>query len=188
MSTATPSAVFGEVSTTELLDLVASEFAGSLELLTALRLEEAVAADEIANELPRGGDEVRVALRIGIKGPGGPRLGFVSMPLACSLVLAGSLLMLPVDTLRASTERDAPDGMEKEAMMEIGHLLGSAFDTALRERFGEQIHSRFAGCQGVPGGESPWIPGYAGEPLAIRRQKIGVSDIDPFEILIAIPV
>ncbi len=180
--------LFRDSTATELLDLLAGEFAGSLELLTTFRLDEAVDDDQVVAELPTPYADTRVALRIGLKTSTAARLGFVSMPLPCSLVLAGSLLMLPMDELRRAGDRSAPDEAEKEALMEIGHLVGAAFNATLRTRFGKGIDVCFAGCQGVEGGSSPWVPGYAGEPLAIRKQLVAFGDLEPFEVLIVIPV
>lgn len=170
-----------------LLDLFADEFAASLELLTSFRLDENDGA-EVVEELPRYGDGDTVAVRLAVKGDFGVRVAYVQMPLPSALVIAGSLLMLPTADLLMATERDAPDSGEKHALMQVGHLVGAAFEALVQAKAGENTVSSFLGCQGVAAGEAPWVPDYDGAPYAIRKQMVAFEGVEPFEILIAIPV
>lgn len=179
---------FGESTPGQLLDLLMDETAESLSLLTEFTLGELTGDDRIEDERPGADDGVRVALRFGYRTSRGVRMGFVQMPLDGALLLAGALLMRPTSELAAERGSDAPGEGHKVALMEVGELLGSAFDEALKDRHGAGSEVRFFGCQGVAAGEAPWVSDYAGQPFAVRRQNVSLSRLDPFEMLVAVPV
>lgn len=179
---------FGAATPSQLLDLIVDETAGSLSLLSDFSLADLGGADEIVEDRPGADESVRIAFRYGFKSPKGVRMGYLQMPLDGALVLAGALLMLPTDALEAERQKDAPDEGHKEAIMEAGHLLGSAFHAALRKRHEASGEIKFFGCQGVAAGEAPWVSQYGGESFAVRRQNVAFATLDPFEVLIAIPV
>ncbi|MEL6428760.1 MAG: hypothetical protein AAFZ87_02105 [Planctomycetota bacterium] len=172
----------------QLLDLIVDETAGSLSLLADFALDELAGDDEIVEDRPGADEGVRIAFRYGFKTPRGARMGFLQVPLDGALVLAGALLMLPTNEISEERSKDAPDEGHKEAIMEAGHLLASAFDAAVRKRCEANAEVQFFGCQGVGGGEAPWVASYAGEKLAVRRQNVSVAALDPFEVLIAVPI
>lgn len=178
---------FGAQGHEVILELLVDETAGSLSLLSDFELGLASGDDEVVHDRPGADESVRVAFRFGFRTKHGARMGFVQIPLSGALTLAGSLLMLPTDALRAEAEREAPDEGHKEAIMEAGFLLGGAFDSAVRKRCDADAVVKFFGCQGVGPGEAPWVSGYKGEPMAVRRQLASFGALDPFEILIAVP-
>ncbi len=183
---ATPS-FFGKDDTTELLDLLIDEAAASLSLLSEFELGDLVADDATLNDRPGGDDSIRIAFRLGFKTQHGVRVGFFQLPLEDALVLAGSLLMLPTEELKSARSKGAPDEGDKDAILEVGNLIGGAFDSVLRKRFDDQTNAIFAGCQGVEAGHAPWVPQYQGEALAVRRQSVSFRSFEPFELLLAIP-
>ena len=63
----------------------------------------------------------------------------------------------------------------------------STWSTAGSTKSAVEMHAIFAGCQGVDSGQAPWVPHYAGEPLAVRRHSVAFRSFDPFELLLAIP-
>ena len=180
-------AFFGKADTTELLDLLIDEAAGSLSLLSEFELGEPVANDTLENDRPGADDSVRISFRVGFKTGRGVRVGFFQIPLDAALVLSGSLLMLPTDEIKVACTKDAPDDGDKEAIMEVGNLIGGAIDAVLRKRFDDEANAIFAGCQGVAAGHAAWVPHYEGEPLATRRHEVSFRSFEPFELLLAIP-
>ncbi len=185
-SDSTP-AFFGKANTTEVLALLIDEAAGSLSLLSEFELGAPMSADAVENDRPGADDGVRIAFRIGFKTGRGVRVGSFQLPLDAALVLSGSLLMLPTEQIKLTYTKGEPDEGDKEAIMEAGNLIGGAFDAVLRKRFDDEAHAIFAGCQGVDAGEAPWVPHYAGEPLAVRRHSVSFRSFEPFELLLAIP-
>ena len=185
-SDATPT-FFGKSDTTELLDLLVDEAASSLSLLSEFELGEPVVGDAIENDRPGGDESIRIAFRLGFKTKRGVRVGFFQIPLEDALVLSGSLLMLTTDELKAARGKGAPDDGDREAIMEVGGLIGGAFDSVLRKKFDDQASAIFAGCQGVAAGHAAWVPHYEGEALAVRRQSVSFRSFEPFELLLAIP-
>ena len=187
MTSATLPRFFGKADTTELLDLLVDEAAGSLSLLSDFELGDVLTPDTVEHDLPGADDSTRIAFRMGFRTSRGVRAGFFQLPLRDALVLAGSLLMQPTSQLQAARGKIAPDEGDKEAIMEVGNLIGGAFDAVLGKRFEDEAHAIFAGCQGVAAGDPAWIPNYDGEPLAIRRQSVAFRSFEPFELLLAIP-
>lgn len=187
MTTDATSPFFGKADTTELLDLLIDEAAASLSLLSDFELGERVTDDAIENDRPGTGESIRIAFRLGFKTRRGVRVGFFQMPLEDALVLAGSLLMLPTEELKSAPGKGEPDEGDKDAIMEVGNLIGGAFDSVLRKRFDDGTNAIFAGCQGVEAGHAAWVPHYEGEALAVRRQTVSFRSFEPFELLLAIP-
>lgn len=171
----------------ELVDLLVDETAGSLSLLSDFMLAGESPEDEIVHDRPGAADNIRIAFRFGFRNSNGARMGFLQIPLEGALVLAGALLMVPTDTLGRDREKSAPDETQKDAMMEAGTLLAGAFDSVLKGRFQDEIDVEFFGCQGVPAGRAPWVAGYAGEPLVVRKQDASFGSFEPFEMLFAVP-
>ncbi len=180
-------AFFGKSDPTEVLDMLVDETAGSLSLLSDFSVLGMTHDDEIVFDRPGEDEGIRVAIRFGFKTPRGARVGFMQLPLADALVLGGELLMMPTESIRASMEAQEPDEGQKEAMMEVGNLLGGAFDSLLGKRLSDETLVRFLGCQGVAPGQAPWVPGYTGEKIAVRRHSVCFGDFAPFDLLIAIP-
>jgi len=188
MPTKLDNGFFGESTPGQLLDLLIEETAESLSLLTDVSLGELTGDDQIEDERPGADDGVRVALRFGYRTSRGVRMGFVQMPLDGALLLGGALLMRPTSELAAERGADAPGPGHKVALMEVGELLGAAFDEAIKDRHETASEVRFFGCQGVAAGEAPWVSDYAGQPFAVRRQNVSLSRLDPFEVVLAVPV
>jgi len=180
-------AFFGKTDTTEILDLLVDETGGSLSLLSDFSVREVSQEDEIVQDRPGEDETIRIAIRFGFKTPQGARVGFMQFPLSDALVLGGSLLMMPTEMIRAGMESQEPDEGQKEAIMEVGNLLSGAFDALLGKRLPDQTLVQFLGCQGVSPGNAPWVPGYTGESIAVRRQSVAFGDFEPFDLLIAIP-
>lgn len=180
-------AFFGKIAPTEVLDLLVDETAGSLSLLSDFSVLGMTQDDEIVQDRPGEDENIRIAIRFGFKTPRGARVGFMLFPLPDALVLGGELLMMPADVIRTAMESEEPDEGQKEAMMEVGNLLGGAFDGLLAKRLSDETLVRFLGCQGVAPGCAPWVPGYAGEDFAVRRHSVSFGEFPPFDLLIAIP-
>ena len=187
MTTTASPAFFGSTEATDLLDDLVDEAAGSLSLLSEFELGEPLAADAVEDHTPGGGDAIRISFRIAFTTGAGIRVGFLQMPLQDALVLAGSLMMLPTDDLRNARAKSAPDSGDKEAIMEVGALIGGSFAALLRKQFDDGVSAMFAGCQGVAAASAAWLPHYDGEPLAVRRHSVSFRSFEPFELLLAIP-
>ncbi|MEM6675212.1 MAG: hypothetical protein AAF726_20355 [Planctomycetota bacterium] len=187
MPQVTPSPFFGTVASLQLLDGVVDAVAESLSTLLPFELGEAVGDDRVESGRLPSGDAVRIAFRIGYRSRDVRRIGIVQMPLPAALVLAGSLVMAPAGEVRAHASRPAPDERDKAAILEAGRLLAGAIDEAVRDRVGRSTEATLIGCQGVAAGRAPWVPGYAGEPFAVRVQTMRIASFDPFEMTIAIP-
>lgn len=178
---------FGKTKPEDVLELLVDEVAGSLSLLSPFQLNGQVTEDEVVNDRPGADESVRIAIRFGFKTPRGARMGFLLIPLQDALALADQLLMLPLDQLREEMAKTEPHEGEKEALMEVGELLGNAFHQLLKKRLPDETKVKFLGCQGVAEGEAPWVSGYGGEPIAVRRHAVQFEGLDSFEMLVAIP-
>ncbi|MEC7232821.1 MAG: hypothetical protein VXZ39_02295 [Planctomycetota bacterium] len=178
---------FGNTKATEVLELLVDEVAGALSLLCPFQLSGPVTDDEVVEDRPGADESVRIAIRYGFKTPRGVRMGFLQLPLDSALTLAGNLLMLPTAELKESIGKEGPDDGEKEALMEVGELLATAFQVRLRKRLADETVVQFFGCQGVESDHAPWVANYGGEPLAVRRHLAGFEGFEPFELMVAIP-
>ena len=178
---------FGKTQATEVLELLVDEVAGALSLLCPFQLSGPVTEDEVVEDRPGADGAVRIAIRYGFKTPRGVRMGFLQLPLDSALTLAGNLLMLPTAELQESIRKEEPDEGEKEALMEAGELLGSAFQDQLQKRLTDETIVQFFGCQGVAADQAPWVASYGGEPIAVRRHLVGFEGFEPFELMVAIP-
>ena len=153
---------FGKTQVTEVLELLVDEVASALSLLCPFQLSGPATDDEIVEDRPGADGSVRIAIRYGFKTPRGVRMGFLQLPLENALTLAGNLLMLPTAELRESIGKEEPDEGEKEALMEAGELLASAFQDQLEKRLTDETVVQFFGCQGVGPDDAPWVANYCG--------------------------
>ncbi|MEM8711418.1 MAG: hypothetical protein AAGG01_10735 [Planctomycetota bacterium] len=177
----------GDVDPTELLDLLVDEAAASLSLLSEFQLDDASESDVIECEVPVWSD-IQIVFRIGFSIKGFQRMGLMAIDLPNALVLSGALLMMPTDAVQENRQKDAPDEGDKEAIMEAGNLIAGAFDGALTRRINGSVEIKFFGCQGVAAGDTPWISGYEGQALAVRRHDASFKGFDPFTVTLIIPV
>lgn len=188
MPTKLDNGFFGASTPEQLLDLVMDETANSLSPFTEFSLGDMTVDDQIEEERPGAADDVRIAMRFGYRTSRGVRMGFVQVPLDGALLLGGALLMRPTSELAAERDAEAPGTGHRTALMEVGELIGKALDGALKSRHEPGAAVRFFGCQGVAAGEAAWVSGYEGQPFAVRRQNVSLSGLDPFEMLVAVPV
>lgn len=177
----------GDVDTTEILDLLIDEAAASLALLSDFQLGEPSLEDFIEHDRPVW-EEIHIVFRMGFSIDGRARMGLLGLTVPEALTLSGCLLMMPMDAVAENRAKSAPDAGDKEAIMEVGTLLASAFRATLSKRINALVDVQFFGCQGVAALEPPWISGFEAEPLAIRTHSASFAKFEPFSIVMAIPV
>lgn len=111
--------------------------------------------------------------------------GCLLVPLPDAITLASALLVLPQSVIETRRGDEELDLSTKDAMLEVGNLIGGSVGTALRKHYGEHMRARSAGCRGVKPGLVPSFA-HAGE-LLVARASARIAVFPPFEMLLMLP-
>lgn len=150
-----------------------------------LALED-VRAERAASR-PAGADAVHVSFKLAFRRGDAERHGCLLVPLPDALTLAGYLQMLPDPVVEERRELDAPDAATKDAILEIGNMIGAAVEAALKSLHLESWSARSAGCQGVRAHVRPAFPYMEGDALVVGRARLGVEPFPAFETILMLP-
>lgn len=143
---------------------------------------------ERATERPVGPDQVHISFKLGLRGDDGiARHGTLLVPLPDSITMACLLLMTPAETVNARREEEELDDTLKDAMLEIGNMVGGATNTALLELGLEGWAARSEGCQGVRANVRPAFPYDSGTELVVGRTVMKLASFPPFGVILVIP-
>ncbi len=113
--------------------------------------------------------------------------GALIVPLADSIALASYLMMMSDETVASNRDLPTLDRTLKDAMVEIGNLIGGATDAVLRDQSGGSISARAEGCQGIRAGQNPAFPYSSGDPLIVARAKARLHSYPSFEMVLELP-
>jgi hypothetical protein len=172
----------------ELVSGVAARAARELTLVLGRDLHIAACRAERAGSRPAGQGCVHVSFKLGFARAGAPvRYGALLVPLPDAITMACCLLMIPDEELAARREETAPDEGLKDALLEIGNMLGTSVNGALADLGIAGWTVRSEGCQGVRAGVRPAFPYEEGSPLVVGRVSAALESFPPFELLLLLP-
>jgi hypothetical protein len=137
---------------------------------------------------PAGKDTVHISFKLGLRRDGGPaRFGALLVPLPEAVSVACYLLMLPEDGVAARRAETTLDWALKDALLEVGNMVGNASNTALASLGAAGWSARSEGCQGVRPDVRPAFPYEEGSDLIVGRATARIEPFPPFELLLILP-
>lgn len=135
-----------------------------------------------------GTGQVHISFKLSIRPPGGiKKYGTLLMPLPEAMTMASLLLMIPKELVASRRKDQAPDGNAKDAMLEIGNMIGGATNTALAELGLTGWSARSEGCQGVRADVPPAFLYEDGQELVVTRFRSQIEPFPNFEIILMLP-
>jgi hypothetical protein len=141
-----------------------------------------------ARTRPAGKDRIHISFKLGLTQDGGAkRFGALLVPLPEAITMAGFLLMMPLESLAPRRNDSALDSALKDALLEIGNMIGSASNTALASLGAAGFAMRSEGCQGVRPDVRPAFPYQEGAELVVGRATARFEPFPPFELILMLP-
>ena len=132
-----------------------------------------------------GEREIHIAFKLDVDFGHTSAQGCLLVPLPDAITLASALLVLPPNVIETRRRDEELDLSTKDAMLEVGNLIGGSIGTALRKHYGEHMRARSAGCRGVKPGVVPSFT-YAGEML-VAHANARIASYPPFEMHLMLP-
>lgn len=161
---------------------------GDLGMILGRELVFAAPRIERARTRPAGAGSIHISFKLGFRHEGGEkRHGCLLLPLADAITMACFLLMIPEETVTSRREETALDSALKDAMLEIGNMIGGATNTVLAELGLAGWSARSEGCQGVRADVRPAFPYEEGAELVVARITTTMEPYPPFELLLLAP-
>ena len=137
---------------------------------------------------PAGPGQVHISFKFALLGAdGAERHGALLVPLPDAIAMACFLLMIPEETVTPWRQVTTIDPALKDAMLEIGSMVGSAMGSALKELELAGWSARTAGCQGVRADVRPAFPYAEGSDLVVGRARTQLARFAPFELILMLP-
>lgn len=137
---------------------------------------------------PAGQGRIHISFKLAFRPEAGEkRHGALLVPLPDAITMACFLLMIPEETVTARREETQLDVALKDAMLEIGNMIGGATNTALAELGLAGWSARSEGCQGVRADVRPAFPYTEGSELVVARVSTTLEPYAPFELLLMLP-
>jgi len=167
---------------------ILARISGDLGMMLGHELELGAPALTRAHARPAGAGQVHISFKLALaNADAGERHGALLVPLREALTMGCFLLMIPEERVSARREEAAPDLALKDALLEIGNMIGGATSTALAELGLAGWTARSAGCQGVRAGVRPAFPYEEGGALVVARFQAALAPFPPFEALLILP-
>ena len=143
---------------------------------------------ERARARPAGSGSIHISFKLGFRSEAGTELfGCLLVPLADAITMACFLLMIPEESVASRREESALDAAFKDAMLEIGNMLGSATSSALAELGLSGWSARSEGCQGVRADVRPAFPYVEESPLVVGRVAARFGPFPTCELILILP-
>ncbi len=137
---------------------------------------------------PAGQGQVHISFKLGLEREGAPRrYGALLVPLPDAITMATYLLMIPEETVAVRREETSLDPMLKDALLEIGNMIGAASHSALVGLGASGWSLRSEGCQGVRPDVRPAFPYQEGSELVVARTSARFEAFPPFELILMLP-
>lgn len=130
---------------------------------------------------------VHIAFRLGVTVDGVLRHGSLLVPLAEAISMACYLMMMADDVVAARRKDRDMERATKDALVEVGNLIGGSIDCALRETFPKRTSTRSEGCQGLKAGFAPAFPHAADEELVLVRASLALHEYPAFDAWLMLP-
>lgn len=168
-----------------LLERVAQD----LGVLIGREIEMEELRAERAAARPAGRQHIHISFKLVASRQGKPKLhGALLVPLPEAITLACLLLMIPEDVIAQRREETELNPALKDAMLEIGNLIGGSCNAGLSDHAGNAGWSlRSEGCQGVRPDVRPAFPYVEGSELLVGRVTTRLAPFPPFELLLILP-
>ena len=142
---------------------------------------------ERATLRPAGAGAVHISFKLCFERGQEEQHGCLLVPLPDAFVLAAYLQMLSDPLVEERRDLDAPDDLTKDAILEIGNMIGGAVHAALKALHLGQWAARSAGCQGVRAHVRPAFPFREGATLLVGRARMRVGPFPRFEAILMLP-
>jgi hypothetical protein len=133
-----------------------------------------------------GPRQVHVSFKLNVRGPRGEGQGCFLVPLPDAMALAACLLMAPEDEVARARAAAGPDGLTKDALIELDNFLAGACDAVLRD-WNESVSIQPGGCQGVRADVRPALDYVEGDGLVLGSARMRSKGFEPFELLVLLP-
>lgn len=140
-----------------------------------------------ARQRVAGEKVVHVAFRFGVTVDGVLRHGALLVPLPEAISMACYLMMMADDVVAARRKDRDMERATKDAMLEVGNLLGGSLDCAIRELFPKRTATRSEGCQGLKPGFAPAFPRAADEEHVVARATLTLHEYPAFDAWLMLP-
>jgi len=143
---------------------------------------------ERARTRPAGSGTIHISFKLVLRAERGvERHGALLVPLAGAIAMAGNLLMMPEEDIARRRQESALEPALKDALLEIGNLIGGALNTVLAELGLAGWSARSHGCQGVRADVRPAFPYQEGSELVVARAATHLEPFPAFELLLLLP-
>ena len=142
---------------------------------------------ERESKRPAGKGSIHISFKLGFQVKSAALQGCLLLPLADAISLAGNLLEIPESGIRSKRNLDTLDTGLKDAMVEIGNMVGGSAGTALRSLDIDTVKVKFAGCQGIRAGVRPAMIYGEGTPLIVGRARATLSPFPEFNVILILP-
>jgi hypothetical protein len=146
-------------------------------------------AVEVARARQRiaGEKVVHVAFRLGVTIDGTLRHGALLVPLPEEIAMACYLMMMADDVVAARRKDRDMERATKDALLEVGNLIGGSLDCAIRELFPRRTATRSEGCQGLKAGFAPAFPREPDEEHVVARAALTLHEFPEFDAWLMLP-
>ena len=134
-----------------------------------------------------GERQIHIAFKLGLSVDGVAQHGALLVPLPDAITFACYLMMMADDVVTSRRKDKDLERATKDAMVEVGNLIGGSTDGALRDLFVKRVSARAEGCQGLKAGMAPAFERTPGVDLLIGRAKLKCHTFPSFEALLMLP-
>jgi hypothetical protein len=176
-------------SDAQLVEALLKRLNADLRMMLGRELAFGAPRLERAHTRPAGQGAIHISFKLAFWPEGGAkRHGALLMPLPSAITMACFLLMMPEETVTQRREETTLDPALKDAMLEIGNMIGGATNTVLAELGLAGWSARSLGCQGVRADVRPAFPYQEGSELVVARIATTLEPFSAFELLLLVPV
>lgn len=181
-------ATSARIQDSTLIGTILERVGQSLEAIMGCDLGQSALTVARERTRPAGKATVHISFKLGFSHDGGRTLhGALLVPLPEAITMACFLLMMPEDAVASRRAELTLDPSLKDAMLEIGNLIGSAGNTALAALGAAGWSVRSEGCQGVRADVRPAFPYAEGDELVVGRVTARLAPFPPFELILMLP-
>jgi len=173
---------------TRLIERILASLGDDLALVTDQDIAFEVVEIERMDKRPAGEGSIHVSFRLDFWREGSAQQGCLLLPLPEAISIAGLLLEIPVAGIESRREDDTLDPNLKDAMVEVGNMVGGSVGSAIRSLSIEDTEARFAGCQGVRAGVRPVLAYEENTPLTVCRASVRVAGFPESIALLMLPI
>jgi hypothetical protein len=176
------------IQDTRLISTILERVGQSLEAILGCDLVRSGLTVARERTRPAGEATIHISFKLGFSQGGGRRLhGALLLPLPDAITMACYLLMMPEDAVLSRRHELTLDPPLKQAMLELGNLIGSASTTAMAYLGAAGWSVRSEGCQGVRADVRPAFPYDEGDELVVGRVTGRLVPFPPFELILMVP-